>query len=331
MGFYIGLALFLSIFIKLKRYNRALYTFLFILLVIISGCRAYSVGTDTSNYLNMFLGREVYSFSAVEISWYFLMEILPSYRIVLLISSILILFPIFYVSKRESINPYHSILLFVLLYYYCYSFNITRQFVANSMLMLSFYFFIRKHSFKAILFAIFAVTFHLSALIPLLFFPLTKIKYNYKLFILLILVTYVIGLSNLVPQIIPYLTWGPLNTYDIYIENLQIESSFSISRLLLNFLVIIQIVLLKYKSPYFNLVLIGCILTNLLSFSSVAGRLFHFFLMAQIIIIPNIPIDCIKKYNKLLHIACQIYAWAIFIYLLYNNVGEITPYSFSLQ
>ncbi len=331
MVFYIVLALFLSIFIKLKRFNRATYIFLFILLVIISGCRDYSVGTDTSNYLNMFIGKVSYSFRAVEISWYFLMEIIPSYRIVLLISSILILLPIFYISKKESINPYYSILLFILLYYLCYSFNITRQFVANSILMLSFYFFIKNHFFKAILFAIFAISFHLSALIPLLFFPLSRIKYNYKLFLILIIVTYVIGLTNLIPKILPYLTWGPLNTYDIYLVNLGDESSFSISRLLLNLLVITQIILLKYKSPYFNLVLIGCILTNLLSFSPVVGRLFYFFLMAQIIVIPNIPIDCIKKYNKLLHLACLFYAWTVFIYLLYNNVGEVTPYSFSLN
>src|SRR5690606_40670436 len=69
---------------------------------------------------------------------------LPIY--LLMVSTLLIIIPVFYVAKRYSLNPMLSIFLFFVLYIYLQSFNITRQSVAISVVFLSYIFLIeRRH------------------------------------------------------------------------------------------------------------------------------------------------------------------------------------------
>ena len=87
----------------------------------------------------------------------------------------------FYLCKRYSPWPIFSLLVYILLGFYTNTFNNVRQSIA-----ISFFFFSIPHIFKKkpirfILFILLSASFHFSAIIALIAYPLSKIKLTNKL------------------------------------------------------------------------------------------------------------------------------------------------------
>src|SRR5699024_2717968 len=118
----------------------------------------------------------------------------------LILSSLLILGPIFYMVKKISTNPLLSIFIYFTIYLYLQSFNIIRQLIAVSIIFLGLFFLVKKEKpWIYILFVLGAATFHISALLSLILVIINKLPQNKNFYIILIGCAMIVGLFFINP------------------------------------------------------------------------------------------------------------------------------------
>lgn len=118
--------------------------------------------------------------------------------------SLIILYPIYYVSKHNSKVPALSLLLF-LLYpsFFLDSMGIIRNAVAFSMIFLTYHFLKRKKIIFSIIFFILAVMNHSSAYIGLFIFLFYYIHFSRKVYLIALISSFIIGanLTNILSAV----------------------------------------------------------------------------------------------------------------------------------
>lgn len=194
--------------------------------------------------------------------------------------------------------------------------------------LIAFYYLSKKKVKRYFLFIFIAFLFHATALVGLFAYILNKMKLNKKKQILLLSITFVIGLTPIVQQGMAFtLHFLPDYLYQYILESEKTGTGFPFSRFLLTSYAIALVALLKEKTLNVKLLMLGICLLNLFDFQPVIGRIAQYFTIIQIAIIPNIRILIKRKKNaKALKIASFIYMFVVWIYLLLNNVAEIVPY-----
>lgn len=168
---------------------------IFVLLFIISGIRGMDVGTDTKTYMTMFyeIGtNNIHSFTSIEPFFYLINLIFyficsNPHTIIIVMSLITIASFIFYVYKFST-NYLLSIILFLGLGYFFLSFNISRQFLGLSIMLIALYNYQNNNTKLFILFMILAILTHYSMLVWLPFIIFSKINFNKKRLLLLIII-----------------------------------------------------------------------------------------------------------------------------------------------
>lgn len=307
----------------------------FLLLFIVGGFRDVSVGTDTENYAKLFdtYGSDVSMMYHATEPLFLLIQFLVAkmgggYEIMLLIIMAVILGTIHFYARLVSKSSLYVILSFFLLYFYFYSFNTMRQYMGIGFCLIAFYYLSKKRVKHYFLFIFIAFLFHVTALVGLFAYILNKIKLNKKKQILLLSITFVVGLTPIVQQGMAFtLHFLPDYLYQYILESEKARAGFPFSRFLLTSYAIVLVVLLKEKILNVKLLMLGICLLNLFDFQPVIGRIAQYFTIIQIAIIPNISILIRRKKNaKALKIASFIYMFVVWIYLLLNNVAEIVPY-----
>lgn len=307
----------------------------FLLLLIIGGFRDVSVGTDTQNYAMLFdsYGSDVSMMYHATEPLFLLIQFLVAkmgggYEIMLLIIMAVILGTIHFYAHLVSKSSLYVILSFFLLYFYFYSFNTMRQYMGMGFCLIAFYYLSKKKVKRYFLFIFIAFLFHATALVGLFAYILNKIKLNKKKQILLLSITFVVGLTPIVQQGMAFtLHFLPEYLYQYILESEKTGAGFPFSRFLLTSYAIALVALLKEKTLNVKLLMLGICLLNLFDFQPVIGRIAQYFTIIQIAIIPNISVLIKRKKNaKALKIASYIYMFVVWIYLLLNNVAEIVPY-----
>lgn len=307
----------------------------FLLLLIIGGFRDVSVGTDTKNYAMLFdsYGSDVSMMYHATEPLFLLIQFLVAkmgggYEIMLLIIMAVILGTIHFYAHLVSKSSLYVILSFFLLYFYFYSFNTMRQYMGMGFCLIAFYYLSKRKVKRYFLFIFIAFLFHATALVGLFAYILNKIKLNKKKQILLLSITFVVGLTPIVQQGMAFtLHFLPEYLYQYILESEKTGAGFPFSRFLLTSYAIALVVLLKEKTLNVKLLMLGICLLNLFDFQPVIGRIAQYFTIIQIAIIPNISVLIKRKKNaKALKIASYIYMLVVWIYLLLNNVAEIVPY-----
>lgn len=307
----------------------------FLLLLIIGGFRDVSVGTDTKNYAMLFdsYGSDVsMMYHATEplflLIQYLVAKMGGGYEIMLLIIMAVILGTIHFYAHLVSKSSLYVILSFFLLYFYFYSFNTMRQYMGMGFCLIAFYYLSKKKVKRYFLFIFIAFLFHATALVGLFAYILNKIKLNKKKQILLLSITFVVGLTPIVQQGMAFtLHFLPEYLYQYILESEKTGAGFPFSRFLLTSYAIALVALLKEKTLNVKLLMLGICLLNLFDFQPVIGRIAQYFTIIQIAIIPNISVLIKRKKNaKALKIASYIYMFVVWTYLLLNNVAEIVPY-----
>lgn len=171
MLFGIGFGVFLS-----RKFQKAYLVAVALILVLVSAIRDISVGTDTKNYYNYFQSLSyIDPEHRKEFGWDFINRLVEyfggGFEVVLLLASILVVFPVFWVAWKNKNNPMLVLFCFYALGYYTYSLNISRQVISISILTLGLL--ALKYDRKAIFVAMLIVAsfFHVLALIllPLIF------------------------------------------------------------------------------------------------------------------------------------------------------------------
>ena len=325
----------LSITFNKKKINHplSLYLLLFIM-VLIAGGRGLDVGVDTKSYNEIYgdigkLGVLAY----LEPGWNFLnrfiYELNFSFNGFLSIVSILTLVPIFYVSKKISLNPFFSILVYYSLHIYCGSFNAMRQYLALSFVFLSYYYLFQRKYLLVTISTIIAISIHKSTLlvVPVLvlinFFKIPKVKV-----LLTILITcYVLGLfvgdsfySLFVMEYGSYVSKG-----------LYRDSSFTAT--VFSFLVIVFSIMLvmtldeRDRQNFWCKIFIVSSLVMALTFRLQYGsRIYVFFSISEMIFFPYLIYHSKKLKKRTVSLLLYFYLFVVFMRMILLNANDIMPY-----
>src|SRR5690606_27952128 len=185
------------------------------------------------------------------------------FSVLIFISTLLVLIPVFVVAKRFSVSPLMTVFLYYTLYFYFFSLNITRQMIAVSLVLLACMFLIENRKRVFVIFIILASGFHLTALSALLLLLLNRIPdkdYVYytftgiAMFVGLFLSSYIFSLGG---QIFGYLR---------YVEGFELGSIFGnfLYLMILNSFFFFIMSGIGERGTFFKLFFIFIIASNLL-------------------------------------------------------------------
>lgn len=362
---YIVLIFVLMLLSRWKRRDLALYSAMAILMLM-GGLRGLSVGTDTINYSYYFtnFGEDASFTHALEFGYFalhlFVLKVFGEYQVLVLFISIITIFFVGLFAKRESENPAFSMLCYVMLYFWFYSLNTARQFIAVSIVLMGLSCLRRGKIKQFILWIILAMSFHTVSIVAFSALLFRKPRGSRALMLICILGTFFLGLVSFVPAVLSKMIFiVPEYMIDYIIDADAYRETFSLSRLMLSVYCCALVLLLDHRSLYLKCLVLGIMILNLFSFQPVIGRTAQFFTVVQIVLIPNIP-SLIKqphrrpcsasspvrrekplgrymKYSKKIDarkttVPLQVFSFcymlAVLIVLLHSNNGEVVPYRF---
>lgn len=340
METYIYILILLGFFSIFKR-NKLLICISFLLLLIVGGLRDFSVGTDTMNYLRLYEYGDNTSFMkgfewGYTLIQQFVYFYVGDYTFLVFVQMFLILLFFYIFILRESNNPLFSVFCFVALYYWLYSLNTTRQYLAIPLVLIGFSYLNEDKVKPFIGFVLMAMLFHTASFFSLLILLLRKDMFSIFLGKGTLILSFVIGLTPLIPILlgifVGFFNMLGLDGFSMYLSdtsNYRIEG-FSLSRFLLTIYGCLLLLLLDNKVLFVRIFIFGIILLNLFAFQPDVARLAQFFVCIQIVLIPNIPLY-IKNENNIipLQVISVLYMIITFFYLLNANVGEVVPYKFN--
>lgn len=304
-----------------------------LILVLIAGLRTRFVGVDSSNYPLAIYQLAVEGKTYMQIIQ--ITKVEPLFVLIIYISSIFknynvtmgfveffCALPIYiYAFKNKENNSITFTIFIFLTTMYAKSFNLQRQFIAISLLILAIYYYKQKQPKKAFCLYIIAIMFHYTAIIGILIIVLNKIflfyedKFNKKLWIIF-LTGIIVGIAVLMNKIIYFLP----TKYAEY-GNLNNESGFTIMGLAKKIFWITMSIMIVSKSKdnsknRSNAINIMLLFIDLIFYFigikiSIFGRLGYYFLyLAYFDMIPKIPkIFRQKVFVKFLLIIIMLFLW----------------------
>jgi hypothetical protein len=305
------------------------------MMLIVGGMRDPSVGTDSLNYMRLFNQSEVdiSSLTHANEPLYMLIMFLMiitgwGYEGLQFLCMAIILIGLFFVVSKWSDWPLFSILCYVLLYYFFYSFNTVRQYLAIPFVLMFFYYLNHQMKKKSLICIVLAALFHYYAIIAILAFLLYRWKLTKEMMIIMMMSTFMIGATPVVQSLA--LRLSHYSTYLAYYaqdSSFYRESLFSFSRLLLNIYAILLILWLYNKDSMLTILVFGICFLNIFAFNPSLGRLAQYFTIIQIIIIPSIPKTCKNKSMvKMVSICSLLYMIITWAWLIKSNAGEVVPW-----
>lgn len=329
--------IFLRISIKYKKWYYHLLTIL--PSVILLTYRGVDVGTDTIHYTDLYSSAE---------SSYSYISFLLGYRLEYGFGSLLYLtahtgFPVqfgFFVMAlftivpvytatyllKDKVSPYMMLTLYFLMFYQ-YSFNIVRQSIAMSFILLTVALLFTNHKRLAIIFAVTSILFHNTAILilPLLTLYLLKGKNRIKL---LALLTVIVGVIYFYGK--DYIDSSMDYYSDAYLSGSKVsaQSSYLVEMGLNLFLVLIA--WKKYRTSETNFCLMcSFFVFVLILMSTVFSYAFRIANCYDILALIAIPLAIKTLKSPIIRSGYECFAvfywWFVFIY---NNSGGTYPFQF---
>lgn len=343
MTFYIIIliALLILSFIPQIRNSKVLLFVFATVLIIFAAIRSLNVGTDTYNYYLAFRfpDRELaYYSNSLEVLYWWLIKFCGyffNYDLYMFIVYVIIITPVACVINKQSDNKFLSLLLYVCLGCYTSSFNTMRQAIAVSISLYAFYQFEkggRKLCKHAIICHLIAFLFHGSSIICLGIYLLRYIQLNKIVATIIVTCSFVIGffMSDVLNDIFQLLSvYG--GKYEAYFNMFSGgEDRNLLSNLGVN-LVILSVILLSppslSNSSFFWGSIAYIVLFNICGSMGYLVRISDYFLIFQVISIPNVQIKIQNSFVKNGYF-CFIIVYCIAIFFLRTlTINEVVPYS----
>lgn len=238
-------------------------------------------------------------------------------------------------SLKQSPSPIISILLYVLLFRYYASFNIIRQSISAIIFIATIPYIINRHFIKYLICCLFAASFHLSALLMVVFYYLPKIRISFIVSLLLIILFYIISALNIDMKLFSWL-YDSGYMFTRYAKYLYITNDYNYNIILLyipSVLLFIPYLLLNYTlkksnlNVYQLLYLFAIIISILSVHYEVLFRFNEYFLNSLIISIPlmlQAQKHSLSSFDKYIIFGCCILYYSMYLYL---NANAIWPYS----
>ncbi|GEL15468.1 EpsG family protein [Pediococcus cellicola] len=364
MIFYVGTFFLISILTLIAQYfspenlRQILLFLVFLILLFILGFRNYTVGSDTPTYVNLYNSIGTFPIhwsdffsSRFEIGFLkylsFLHLFSTNYVIMLFTSAFIFLFCWFWSIKKLSTNIFLSFAIFFGLRIFTFAMTNLRQTLAMGLVLVSYLLFVKGKKFLAVIMVIIATTFHISAIVFLLYYLISSVKLTVKVEIALAVVT-VIALSLF--QTITESFSQIFSRFESYTEagmtqgtdKLSIVVNICILILIFIFMQVINYSYQKndkslqnfdFENSYNMIIFIG-ILFSIISLKFVMiSRLVYYFSMFSVFSLPN----ALKKIkDKLLQSTLVIIlflffmAYVLIIMWFRPEWNVIIPYSSSL-
>lgn len=325
MVFFIFLA-FLFLILSLTR-SRLILIISFVVLFILSAFRSEVVGTDTKGYLMLFERMQMGIEIRQEILWRYLNQFVifigGGFNSLLILSSLLILVPIYLVIRSHSPYKLFSLFLYYALYFYFFSLNITRQSIAVSLTLLAVIYLIDNKKKKFIFFVLLATGFHTTAILSLLLLFIDRIPNKDRLLLIVSGITIFIGifLSGFIFSLA-----GSTFGYLQYVEGYElgtIPGNFVYLLILSSFLYFLMKTS-DYRGRLFKLFYVFIIVSNLVIRIPFGDRIVLYFAIIQIIYLPYYLYVTKLEPKQLAIFVVVLYAFAMFFRKF--GAGEILPY-----
>ncbi len=231
LAFLIGCYVIIYKFTNIKRKKNIFLLFAFLSFSFLSCFRAYSVGADTKQWVDFYTiygeqGLKAVNFSQPHEPGYVLLNVIlwkisTNPRLLIIVGGLFINFSICYFIGKHSKDPFFSILTWVCFRMFFESMCVFRQFLAMSIILLSFDLLLNRKYIKFCFTIILAAMFHYFALVLLLLIPIHYLKKLNKLHVTVVLIAFVICFTFL-PQIIDFFL-EHVSNYSDYKGYLQAE------------------------------------------------------------------------------------------------------------
>jgi len=331
-----------GIIFKNIRYNNYLYKnnyknnselitmiFSFTLLFFISGFRG-AFTTDYARYLNLFKYYNHFSFSDIfrynfgqEFGYVLLNKIIGLFTnnsiYVGIVTSFIILFFFFKEIKKHSDIVWLSVLMFVTIGSFYTSFNIIRQIIAASIIFSASDYIYERKMFKYFISIIFAMLFHKTALIMIIFYFLLTFKQNKKnIFLITIIFTVIfININNILIFVQKFV-------YSHYTQNSYGMTGYSYKNIVIPVAILIFVLCHMSKLDlndiktrvWVNAVVYYALFSVLGLKIQMIQRIAEFFSPYVLLIVPRIIISIHNKNERIIYLTL-----AIFLLISYNFVA----------
>lgn len=338
----------LLILLLLLRRNRNKMPFILSLIAIfiVLAFRDYNVGTDTKNYIEWFdmisASGDLNVVDAGELFYNYLFYYIGSYgltfRWVIIFQTIFFLLPIAYVLYKECKYPING-LLFLYLLGFCFQFmNISRQMIAVSLVILSYYF-LNKGNVKFFLGVVISATLvHSSSILAIVAYFIYKVNIQRRYLLPLIVVTYIFPYIININPIIDYLVANIsfFAKYAVHTEDaISSTASFPIVPTILTIVyVYISSTYKRIDSFYFKLSFFNVLLANLIVLTPQwIARIMLNFSIAQVLFFTNIT-DLSSQYKISKFGVFSVYFYSclfFFFYYIFLKYNGVFPYSFDFS
>lgn len=329
---------FLLLFSSAKK-KYSMYIYIIIpFLVIPLGLRTLDVGTDTHTYKNIFDNIRILNRSYIEPMWFvlnkFVLLLGGGFSSLMLLVSFITIYPVMRVASNESENPNLSLFFYYSLCFYGMAFNISRQILAISFILVAYSYLNKKKIMKFVLMVCFAALFHLSSIIALGALVFDKIKLTSKRIYIMLCSSFFFGTFMLNDSVIS-LVAGKYSSYILSSEGYRDSLVLPIILTVILNLLFIFLYIYSQKeiksSLWFKIYLLSVIINNL-SYTLILGsRLLLVFSIAQIIYFVSFIYNNRIKQKWIAFSFILLYVLILFLRMILTNGGEIVPYDFSFK
>lgn len=311
-----------------KKLNDNLFLVIsFFILFIFVAFRKTNIGNDTTEYIKIFKNICTYKWDFLNMNsryevGYIVINVLLSYissnaRFFLVIMSFIFNFSVYKFIKENSKNYLFSVIIYINLLFFYQSMTMMRQFLALSVILLSFNFVKEKKFIKYFFAVLLAATFHTTAILGIFIYPMYNMKFYEKRVFLFSIIT--IFAFMILDKVFPYLAMIT-NRGEFYNQTVgEIKLANIILFLIyLTFLIFSLVIVSKkeQKSNHFYLYnfTFSALFYALSIHTAVLARAGQYFAIFSIISLPNII--CYNIKNKKL-----IYEFVISLFLiLYSSI-----------
>lgn len=301
------LLLFLSVilaFVPSKKVRVHMAWLPFLIMLLLCGLRAKTVGSDTESYLSHYqfgYGDRMEPLYTATIEFCHFLGVTPHQFI--FITALLIYIPLFIVVRKHSANPCFSALIFLAysVTFFDNTFNGVRQAIALSFVLISLYNLNKKKIIKSFVFFVIASLFHYSslALLPFLIFFYFVRSMSRAIVVVALIASFLFGISfGQTDFFLQYFDVISLVGEGDVIKNYsQYASDYNVSSLNFMGLLDTMLPLTMYsiflydnknsKDELYKLFVIGAILTNVFVSVRFMYRFVAYFIMPLLFVLPE--------------------------------------------
>lgn len=347
-----------------KARNQVIIWLTFSVFIIIASFRSKDIGNDTANYLNLFKDISIssdlsYFTPRFEIGYVYLNKIVSYFtshpQIILIVTSLIIMIGFARFIYKYSMIPWLSVYLFFTLGHFGSTLNTIRLNIAIVIILIAYDFLKKRKLLSFIITVFFAFLFHRTAIIFLMAWPLSKLRFNRKNLTILtigsILVYFIFPVTmGIVLKIFP--------VYEYYLDSQYLDGEIRLASIL-NMLVGMSIILLGYFTKYHHsnheldleylennnkermssddgkqmtlLLIVGTLLTFISFNFNLLGRVGDYFLVFSIVYIPNAIMQVKDKKLKVVLIYIIVVLFFMYsstIQVFRSEWNIIYPYDF---